>query len=244
MTPRTPSWLVDVPFAHRGLHGPSGIPENTLAAFDAAADAGYGIELDVQLTADGEAVVLHDLGLERVAGVMARAGELSAAELGGLRLDGTPHGVPRLVEALDLIGDRVPLMVELKSFGGTTGRLEAVAAELLDRHAGPFCVSSFHPGSVRWFRRRRPGWLRGQAAGTLADVPMPGWLRPPLRSMVWKRWNRPDFVAYERSALPHPAVDRARRRGAIVIAWTVTSAGELERARGLADNIIFEDIVP
>ena len=215
-----------------------------MAAFDAAIDAGYGIELDVQLSGDGEAVVLHDLDLERVTGVSARARELSAAELRGLRLGGTSHAVPTLAEALELVGDRVPLMVELKSFGRATGRLEAVVADLLDQHPGPFCVSSFHPGSVRWFRRRRPEWLRGQAAGTLADVPMPGWVRPPLRHMVWNRWNRPDFVAYELAALPHPAVERARSRGAAVIAWTVTSDDELERARRLADNIIFEHVAP
>ena len=243
MTSRTPSWLVDVPFAHRGLHGP-GVPENTMPAFAAGADAGYGIELDVQLSGDGEAVVLHDLDLERVTGVSARARELSAAELGDLRLGGTRHAVPRLAEVLDLVGDRVPLMVELKSFGGTTGRLEKTVTKLLDEHPGPFCVSSFHPGSVRWFRRQRPEWLRGQAAGTLADVPMPRWLRPPLRHMVWNRWNEPDFVAYELAALPHPAVDRARRRGAAVIAWTVASAADLERARELADNVIFENVAP
>jgi len=243
VTARSPAWLVDVPFAHRGLHDHR-IPENSLAAVAAAADADYGVELDVQLTADGYPVVLHDVTLERVAGAPLRPGELPLAELAQLRLGGGDHRVPTLADALDVVGGRTPVMVELKNFGRRTGRLEGRAAAVLDSYAGPFCVSSFNPRTITWLRRTRPGWLRGQAAGTLEGVPMPTWLRPLLRRMAWNRRNRPDFVAYELAALPHPAVDRARRSGAAVVAWTVTSQDELMLAQRLSDNIIFEGVRP
>jgi hypothetical protein len=97
---------------------------------------------------------------------------------------------------------------------------------------------------VRWFRDHRPAWVRGQASGLLLDVPVPPWLRTLLRRMAWNRSNRPDFVAYELAALPHPAVERARRRGAAVLAWTVDSREALVLARSLADNVIFESIDP
>lgn len=243
MIGRSPAWLVDVPFAHRGLHG-DGIPENSLAAFAAAADAGYGIELDVQQTADGFPVIVHDVTLERVAGAPLRPHDLSLAELAQLRLGETDHLVPTLADALDVIGGRTPVMVELKNFGRRTGGLEGRVAAILDGYRGPLCLSSFNPRTIAWLRRTRPAWLRGQAAGTLDDVPMPRWLRPLLRRMAWNRWNQPDFVAYELVALPHPAVDRARRDGAAVVAWTVSNDDDLERARQLADNIIFEEVRP
>ena len=149
-----PSWLLDVPLAHRGLHG-DGVPENSLPAFEAAADAGYGVELDVSLSRDGVPVLVHDLRLTRIADDDRRVDELTAAQLAAVRLQGSDEGVPTLPEALRLLTD-VPVMVEIKQLRPVAGRIEKVVAPILDDHPGPCCVASFNPSSLRWFRRRRP----------------------------------------------------------------------------------------
>jgi glycerophosphoryl diester phosphodiesterase len=153
--------LFHPPVAHRGLWSPDGPPENSLAAFQAACAKGYGIELDVQLSADGEAMVFHDEDLERMTGVKGRLSDRTAADLSELRLKGSEERIPTLLEALAVIGHRAMVHVELKTPYGAVGPLEQRVHEILIDHAGPVCVIGFNPYSHAWFAERFPGVLRG-----------------------------------------------------------------------------------
>jgi glycerophosphoryl diester phosphodiesterase len=238
--PAAPSWLRDTPLAHRGLHG-EGRPENSLPAFAAAREAGYGVELDVHLTRDGVPVVVHDRDLERTTGAPGRVGKLTAAEVAARRLLGSDERVPTLVDVLDVLR-ATPLMVECKSFGATAGRLERVVADLLADHPGPWCVAGFNPATGRWFRRSRPEVVRVLTAGPLEDLPRP--VRRRLAALSDLAAVAPHAVSYDLRGLPTAVTERWRDAGRMLVTWTVTDEDDLARARDLADNVIFERVRP
>ena len=163
-----PGWekLEGFRYAHRGLHGP-GVPENSLAAFRRAAEAGYGAELDVHLTRDGRLVVIHDGDLERMCGVPAGGGK-TAEELAALRLAGSEEHIPLLEEVLPLFAGRAPLVVELKTDRHGAAALARDTVDCLDRFSIDYCVESFDPTIVAWFRRSAPDILRGQLSDSFA----------------------------------------------------------------------------
>ena len=238
----TPSWLVDVPLAHRGLHGDD-VPENSLAAFHLAADAGYGVELDVHVTVDDEPVIVHDAGLARVTGVDQHVGDLTFEEVERLRLQETEEGIPRLSDGLHVLRD-VPVMVELKSGRLRAGTLERRVAALLDEHAGPVCVASFNPVTLRWFRRNRPDLPRVLTATAQAIPGLPGLLSRRMANLRDLPSVAPVAVSYDVLGLPHPAVSEWREQGGAVVTWTVDDDATWETARRYADNLIFEHIRP
>ncbi|MBW3657341.1 MAG: glycerophosphodiester phosphodiesterase [Actinobacteria bacterium] len=238
-----PAWLTEVPYAHRGLHDPEGTrPENSLAAFEAAVEAGVGIELDVHLTADGHAVVTHDDDLERVTGRRLSVAGSPLVHIAALRLGATDERIPTLPRVLDLVAGRVPVMVEIKNVRREVGALEPAVAAALDGRPGPVCVASFNPRTVGWFARYRPEVVRGQTSSSYADVPAPYLARRFLASMTANRWTRPHFVSYELSALPNAWCDRWRDRGGALVTWTVRSPQDVVKARAVADTAIFEHV--
>jgi glycerophosphoryl diester phosphodiesterase len=240
--PVCPPWLAEVPLAHRGLHG-DGVPENSLAAFAAAAGAGYGVELDVHLSRDGVPVVHHDTSLVRFTGRDARIGELTAAQLATLRLASSDEHVPTLAEVLRTMGD-APVMVELKQDRLRTGALEAATAAVLEVHPGPVCVAGFNPGSLRWFRKHRPDVVRVLTASPLDDTALPGVLRRRLAALKDLPSVVPAAISYDLAGLPNAATDAWRARGGVLVTWTVCDDASLVRARELADNVIFERVRP
>lgn len=150
--------------AHRGLHSrDKSVPENSLEAFRLAAEAGYGIELDVQLSKDGQVVVFHDDTLDRVCGVCARVDELTLAELKALRLCGTEQTIPLFTEVLDVIRGRGPIICELKD-GKRNRELCEKTYDIISAYRGEICVESFNPMIVAWFRFHAKDLLRGQLA--------------------------------------------------------------------------------
>lgn len=239
----SPDWIRERPIAHRGLHGDDA-PENSLAAFEAAVDAHYPVELDVRLTADGVPAVCHDERLQRLCGIDAAVAEVKWAELADVTLLDSDLGIPTLGAALRTIDGRMPVLVEVKN-RERPGTVESAVAEVLDAYGGPFAVQSFNPLTVRWFRRRWPAWPCGQVAGTLRNIPDVGPLaRFACRRLLASPLARPDFVAYEHDALPYWPVTLHRKLGLPVLAWTVRTLAALERARAHADNVIFESIRP
>ena len=152
-------------YAHRGLWNEKA-PENSLAAFARAADAGYAIELDVQLSKDGVVMVFHDYTLTRMCGEDVKVSALTAAELAEKRLAGTTEHIPTFAEVLAVVDGRVPLLVELKGESANTD-VCAPVAELLDAYKGPYVVESFNPMLLRWFKKHRPQVLRGLLSSNL-----------------------------------------------------------------------------
>ncbi len=207
-------------FAHRGLYDPAlGIPENSLAAFRAAARAGYGVELDARLTRDGQVVVSHDDDLRRMTGRAGEVHRLTWPELQEYRLGGTQEPIPLLSQALDVLcAGRVPVILEVKPCRRRRELCEKVLA-LLDEHGGPICVESFDPLIVRWFRRHAPDILRGQLTSQASDLgasPLAGFA---LSRLLTNFLCRPHFIAHHtgRMAL---TVRLCHLMGAMRVCWT------------------------
>ena len=149
-------------YAHRGLHNTArGIPENSMKAFQEAVAGGYGIELDVQLSKDEIPVVFHDSNLRRMCGVDANVSSLSLDELKRLSLGGTQERIPTFQEFLEMVDGRVPLIVEIK-MEKRNDRIPEEVNRLLEKYQGPYCIESFHPSALIWYRKHRPDVVRGQ----------------------------------------------------------------------------------
>jgi len=236
--PTGAGWLAEVPLAHRGLHG-DGVPENTLAAFAAARDAGVGVELDVRLAADGVPIVFHDRTLDRLAGRPGPVGVHTSDDLGRLRLAGTDQWVPTLAAVLDVMG-ALAVMVEVKADGLRPSGLEPAVAAVLAGHRGPTCIASFNPLSVRWFRRHAPTVLRVLTSAPSAIEVAGRHLR--LANLQSVGLVDPAAVSYDVGGLDLPAVRRLRAAGMVVVTWTVRTADDLVTARAAADNVIFESV--
>jgi len=238
------SWerLFDPPIAHRGLWSPDGAPENSLAAFQAACSHGYGIELDVQLSADGEAMVFHDGRLERMCGAEGRMSDHSAADLGRLKLKGSDETIPTLADTLTLVGHRAMVLIELKTPPGEVGALEKRVHEVLIDHNGPIAVIGFNPYSHAWFAQHHPGVLRGLNSYAYADdsAHMAPEQRKAYARLEHVGMAKPHFLALGTDILPTKRATELREGGMPVVAWTLRSPAEWEKVRDHSDNLIFE----
>lgn len=233
--PRLPEWLTTTPIAHRGLHTLPAAPENSLAAFAAAADAGYAIELDVRLLADGKVVVFHDGDLGRMTGMPGAIAERTVADLRDLRLQGTQEPIPLLAEALQAVSGRVPFLIELKVSSADAKALTDATLDILSAYTGAVAIQAFDADTVAYLSERAPAVLRGQlsSGGDAWQADAAGNPRP-----------QPDFLAYNVVNLPTPLSSALRARGVPLLAWTVRTQEQLRRATEVADNVIFEDISP
>lgn len=235
-----PDFLTRSPFAHRGLHG-GGVVENSRAAWDAAVAGGYGIECDVQVSADGVAHVFHDDRLDRLTGATGPVTARTAADLAAIRLTGTDETIPTLAEMLagletDRPGPDTPLLIEIKSGPRLVALCRAVARDLA-AYAGDAAVMSFDPRACRWFRRHAPARTRGLVV-TAQDEP--GWRGDVKRRLAF-RYADPHFVACDIRDLPSPLSRLARRRGLPVLTWTVRTPDQHAIAAVHADRPIFEE---
>lgn len=235
--PRALPWLTARPFAHRGDHLGGASPENSLAAFRAAVEGGFGIELDVRLTSDDHAVVFHDERLQRLTGDPRRVEDVGLEELRALRLRGTAERVPTLREALDAVGGHVPVLVEVKS-PGRPGPLEAAVVRDLAGYAGPVAVISFDPRSLARVAALAPHLPRGQLSGAMRHGGVTPLQSFALRHLLLCVVSRPDFIAYELGALPSWATRLQRLLGRPLVAYTPETAADADRASRLADNYI------
>lgn len=230
------------PIAHRGLWGPRA-PENSLAAFDAAAAAGYGMELDVQLTADGVPVVFHDDRLERLTAAHGRVAERTAAQLAEVRLAGSKETIPSLAETLECVGRRSLVVIELKVLGGEEGALERKVAEVLESYTGPVAILSFNPKAVGWFAEARPDLPRGLNSTSYHDAT--SWAlsaiqRRGLAELEHMHLAQPHFLSLDLDMLHSPGVAALRARGMPVVGWTIRSPDQWARVSSLCDNLMFE----
>ena len=244
---KIPNWLLDRPIAHRGLHdGGAGIPENSLAAFAAAADAGYGIELDVRLAGDGTVVIFHDIDLQRMTGTEGRVADRPWAALAGLSLLDSGESIPKFEEVLALVNGRVPLLVELKKLGEPDSPLEPAVWQLLENYTGPYTVQSFEPMSIAWFARHAPGAIRGQIARKFTGESSEANRQrgAMLQRLMYDYAGRPDYIAYSVRHLPYPPVRKARSRGLPIIGYTLTSQKQADKLEPCLDNMIFENFIP
>ncbi|KAJ56973.1 phosphodiesterase [Actibacterium mucosum KCTC 23349] len=242
-----PRSFVTTPIAHRAYHDlPAGRPENSLAAVQAAVDAGYGIEIDIQPSADGVPMVFHDYDLERLTGTKGPVAGKTAAELADLGLIGGGP-VPTLAQVLDLVAGQVPLLIEVKdqdgAMGPDVGPLEGAIAETLRGYTGDVALMSFNPHSVAALADLLPDIPRGLT--TCAYAPehwqlLPEARRAELREIADFDRVGASFVSHGHNDLPMPRIAALKAAGVPILCWTIRSPEEEAKAREIADNITFE----
>ena len=233
-------------YAHRGLHNDRR-PENSMAAFQAAVEAGFGIELDIHLMKDGKLAVLHDASLKRTAGADVKIEDLCAEDLENYRLIGTDEKIPLFSSVLEMVGGKVPLVVELKCERSNFNALCSAACELLEQYQGIYCVESFDPRCVLWLKQNRPDLVRGQLAQryTRKDNTIPGILRFALRNNLLNFVTKPDFVAYRYGERMNFANFICRKLWSMQgVSWTIRSEKEYDIAVAEGWIPIFENFIP
>ena len=239
------SVLKGVHYAHRGLHdNHSDAPENSMKAFKKAVDAGYGIEMDIQLTKDKIPVVFHDETLNRMCGVEGKVWEFTYEELQKLTLAESEERIPKFEDVLALVGGKVPLIVEYKLDVPSTEVCE-IADPMLQAYNGIYCIESFHPFAVKWYREHRPEVIRGQLSQDFSkQEKYKGkfiyWL---LSNLLTNVLTRPDFIAYN-----HKDADMFSRKvcslmGALPVAYTIKSQEEYEKAKDQFELFIFDSFI-
>lgn len=238
--------LRKVLYAHRGLHdNSSDAPENSMAAFARAVEAGFGIELDVQLTKDQVPVVFHDYTLKRICGVEGRVDAYTFEELQQFHLCDSEQRIPKFEEVLKLIDGRVPLIIEYK-IEATNPAVCAAADVLLQHYRGLYCIESFNPMGLYWYRKNRPDIVRGQLSDAFhTRGELKGALYFLLENLLLNFLTAPDFIAYN-----HRYPKKLSRRlcrglfGNTAVCWTIKNETELAEAQKDFDMFIFDSFVP
>jgi len=245
--PPLPARFLQVPLAHRALHDVSdGRPENSRAAIRAAIAAGYGIEIDVQLSADGAAMVFHDYHLERLSEGQGPVRLVPSDVLKVTPLRGGAEGIPDLADVLALVAGQVPLLIEVKdqdgAMGPDVGPLERAVARALDGYAGNVAVMSFNPHSVALMRDLCPNVPRGLTTSAYRpeEWPLPRHICDRLRDIPDYNAVGASFISHEVDDLDRARVTELRQAGAAICCWTVRSAAQEEQARQIAHTITFE----
>jgi len=238
----------DRPFAHRALHDVGlGRAENSTKSIAAAIAAGYGIEVDLQLSSDGVPMVFHDYDLGRLTGVAGPIAQRTAAELGAIPLLHDGGGIPTLAQMLNLVAGQAPLLIEFKDqdgqMGQNVGPMGNAAAQILRDYTGAFAVMSFNPHAVDELQRLLPDAPRGIVTDpySASDWPiLPAHVRDHLRGIPDYARTGSCFISHNQADLDAAPVAALKSAGAAVFCWTVKSAKVETRARKFADNITFE----
>lgn len=251
MMPALPDAFLKTPIAHRGLHDrDAGRLENSMPAINAAIAAGYGIEIDVQMTADARAIVFHDYTLNRLTGEGGGVREFTLDDVTQVQLNNGSGPVPSLTQVLDRVAGQVPLLVEIKdqdgALGPDVGPLEAAVAEVLHPYKGPVAVMSFNPHAIGAMQTLLPDVPRGlvTAAFEPEHWPLP---RPRALELA----GIPDFarvgasfISHDARDLDNPRVAELKAAGARILCWTIRSEAEDAKARRIVENVTFENYLP
>lgn len=234
-------------YAHRGLHEKPFAPENSLKAFQLAADSGYGAELDVHLLKDGTLAVMHDWKLDRTTGQSGLLEDLTFDDLKKYRLEGTNEYIPTLQEVLEIFENKAPLIIELKAYKNNGAALSKAVYEVMQNYNVKYCIESFDPRCVWWYRRHHKEVIRGSLAmnflkSTSGFTKIVDFI---LTSLIINILLRPDFLAYKYENckdFPYRVCTKFwKTQGA---AWTITTSESYQAAKADDLIIIFENIKP
>ena len=233
--------------AHRGLFDNAGdAPENSTLAFKMAVEGGYGIEMDIQLSKDKQVVVTHDYSLERICGVDKNVRDLTYQELYNYKILNSNEKIPLLTDILRIVDGKVPLIVELKAEWDYK-ELCALTAEILSTYTGEYCIESFSPYVVGWYKKNYPEIIRGQLSD---DFLHKKYFKSRIKNfiltnMVFNIVNMPDFIAYNHKFSGKKCIKFWQKiLGCSLAAWTITSQEELNFASTIFDIIIFDSFIP
>lgn len=243
-----PASLRHLPVAHRAYHArDQRRPENSRAAMRAAIAAGYAIEMDVQLSRDGVAMVFHDEELDRLTEAHGLLADRTAADLATIPLRCSDEGIPTLAEVLDLVAGRVPLLIELKDqtmvMGETDARLERAVADVLAGYPGDVALMSFNPHCMAHMAEFAPHIARGITTSSYDPAewaPVPAAACDRLREIPDYDRVGASFISHQGDDLTRPRVAELKAQGAAILCWTIRSQAEEDLARRIADNVTFE----
>lgn len=237
------SKLMGVHYAHRGLFdNETEAPENSLNAMRKAVKAGYGIEFDIQLSKDNIPMVFHDASLKRMCGVDGKIWDYTLEELQKMKLANSNQTIPTLEQVLEVVSGKVPLIIEYKM-----DRVDTKVCELgnaiLEKYEGPYCMESFHPFAVKWYREHRPDVIRGQLSQDFSKTDYKGIQYWAMTHLLLNFLTRPDFIAYN-----HKDAGKFSRRlcgelGALSVAWTIKSREQYEEAKPYFELFIFDSFI-
>lgn len=235
-------------YAHRGLHDNAGeAPENSMAAFRKAVEAGYGIELDVQLSKDKVPVIFHDFTLKRVCGAEGKVADYTYEELQDFSLFASDEKIPRLEDFLKLVDGKVPLIIEYKIPGGLT-EVCPVADAVLASYGGSYCIESFNPLGLLWYRQNRKDIMRGQLSDNFlksGETEFSPLLYFALHNLLFNFLTKPDFIAYNHKCYKDLSRWLCRYLyRCLAVAWTIKSKEELAGRKTDFDLFIFDSFVP
>ena len=234
-------------YAHRGLHG-DGIPENSMAAFRAALEAGYGIELDIHLLKDGSLAVIHDHALARTTGCDGKIEDLTADQLANYPLESTGETIPNFRDVLALYAGKAPLIIELKAIDGNHAALCEAACKAMEGYEGPWCMESFDPRCIRWLKKNYPSVIRGQLTENFfaSKNELPAALKFILRHNLVNFLTVPDFVSYKFADRKHTITNAICRKvwDAQGVSWTIKTQEEFDTAVKEGWLPIFEGFTP
>lgn len=233
-------------YAHRGLHDGTH-PENSLSALRAAVGQGYGVEVDVHLLRDGNLAVIHDSSLLRTTGAEGQIEQLDSQDLWNYHLEGTAELIPTFREVLDVINGRVPMIIELKVVGDNYKALCEAVCRRLEHYKGVYCIESFDPRCVRWFRENRPDIIRGQLVENYfkSKAKISWILKVLLTCQMMNFLTLPDFVAYKFDDRKHFSNLLVKKIwGAARVSWVITDKTQYQIARREGWMPIFENFKP
>ena len=236
-------WLTSIYVAHRGLFdNNNGIPENSLPAFTKASELGFGIETDVQMTRDGVLVVFHDDTLKRMTGADGKLSDYTFDQLRKLRLLDTDCQIPTFDEFLKA-ANGVNLVVEIKTHANI-GEVEQKTYNALKGYKGNYCVESFNPLIIRWFKVHAPEVIRGTLSCDYAGAPFSKFRKWLLRELKLCKWNGSQFIAYDAKTIATNKAVKRFGKTIPIICWTVKSQEQYDTLHGHFDNMIFDSFTP
>ena len=234
-------WLLKTPIAHRGLHDDE-IPENSMIAFESAIEAGYPIEVDVQLTKDKVPIVFHDDIMTRLTGLKKRVTRVKFEVIKKLRIGNTETKIPTFREFLDLVDGRVPLLIEVKKQRGSKG-IERIVMDMMKDYKGKYAIQSFNPIAIRKIRKIDPKIYCGLLSSKLTDMKLFFLSKAAVKNARLFFIAKPDFVSFEINSFPNDRIARFREELKLpIIGWTIKTKEDIECARKYCDGIIFEGI--
>ncbi len=233
-------------YAHRGVFdNESDAPENSLAAFRKAVDAGYGMEMDIQLTKDDQLVVFHDATLKRMCGADGNVWDYTLEELQQFKLAKSNERIPTFEEVLNLVDGRTPLIIEYKMDRPLTKVCE-LGDKLLTQYHGDYCIESFHPFALMWYKKHQPDVLRGQLSGNMAKETKNPKLKKIYTLVTYLLTNiltRPDFIAYDHRYVNNISRRVCRWLGALSVTYTIKSVERYEEVKNEFDLFIFDSCI-
>ena len=233
-------------YAHRGLHS-EGVPENSMAAFRAALEHGYGIEFDLHLLKDGNLAIMHDASLKRTAGADVMIEDLTTEDLTSYHLEGTEETIPTFRQLLDLYAGKAPLIIELKPERGNHAALAETVCRMLEDYEGVYCLESFDPRCIAWLKKNRPDLIRGQLSKNYFEDSHG--LKPSTCFMLTHSLSHfitmPDFTAYKFADRKNLSTWICRRLcGVQGVSWTLQTKEEYDIALKEGWIPIFEHFTP